>query len=338
MDHAVVAVLGENFDAAAKKAPALAPAKTPRRLLTLIPACGLAFLLGAGGAALWGQRTANAPVATVNGETIYANAFNHRMEVAVGANVLQQMIEEKLQAKLAVKLDVMPSEANVEDKYRLQSALPGFAESLKKTRQTPDDVKAGIRSALTSQALVSKGVTVTDEEARSFYAANTNPRNPQARYYRPETVRVAVILSDKPDDIKNALHDLASGAAFTQVAAHYSKDQSKADGGLLPPIRRGSTDAKKFPGLEAALMGMRPGQQIDTFKTANALWIIRCVEHGAEEKVPYDKVKEECRQGALLTKGAQANGQSLQAQLQAFHRDAKIDIVRAEYKEALGAK
>ena len=49
-------------------------------------------------------------------------------------------------------------------------------------------------------------------------------------------------------------------------------------------------------------------------------------------------MKEECREGALLTKGAQANGQTLQTQLQAFRRDAKIDILRPEYKDVISVK
>lgn len=303
--------------------------------LSLLPVGGLMFVLGAGAATLWGHHAANAPVAVVNGEAISAQEFEHRLDLAAGANVMQQLIDEKLQTQYAAKQNVLPSEAAVEDKYKLQSQAAGFADSLKKARQTPDDARLGIRNALTQQALVGKGVTVTDDDVRRFYEVNTDPRNPQARYYRPETVSVAVILSDKPDDIKNALHDLASGTAFTQVAARYSKDQSKANGGLLPPIRRGSTDAQKFPGLENALMALKPGQQIDTFKTAGALWIIRCVEHGAEVKVAFEQVKDECRQGALLTKGAQANGQTLQTQMQAFRRDAKIDLLRPEYKDSV---
>ena len=321
-----------------KNATTAASRRKGRVPLSLLPVGGLMFVLGAGAATLWGHHAATAPVAVVNGEAIGAQEFEHRLDLAAGANVMQQLIDEKLQAQYAAKQNVLPSEAAVEDKYKLQSQAAGFADSLKKARQTPDDAKLGIRNALIQQALVGKGVTVTDEDIRHFYEANTDPRNAQARYYRPETVSVAVILSDKPDDIKNALHDLASGAPFTQVAAHYSKDSSKANGGLLPPIRRGSTDAQKFPGLENALMALKPGQQLDTFKTANMLWIIRCVEHGAEARIPYEQVKDECRQGALLTKGAQANGQTLQTQMQAFRRDAKIDLLRSEYKDSMGVK
>ena len=338
------AVVGRSEEAAA--APAVPKKKTSASAsrgkgvgpMFLLPVGGLLFVLGMGAAALWNRHAANAPVVVVNGEAVSAQEFAHRLDLAAGANVMQQLVDEKLQAQYAARQNVLPSEAAVEDKYRQQSAQPGFADTLKKARQTPDDAKMGIRNALIQQALVGQGVTVSEDDAHRFYDANIDPRNPQARYYRPETARVAVIVSDKPDDIKNALHDLASGTAFTDVAAHYSKDTSKANGGLLPPIRRGSTDAQKFPGLENALMNMKPGQQLDTFKTANMLWIIRCVEHGVEVKVGFEQVKEECRQGALLTKGAQANGQSLQTQMQAFRRAAKIDVLRPEYKDSLGVK
>ena len=339
MDNAVASAAGEKEAKAPAAPPTKAvvavPSRAKKRNFTMLPVGGAMFLLGLGSAMLWNRHVQNAPVAIVNGEAISSAEFAHRLEVGGGANVLQQMIDERLQAQLAAKQGVTPSETFIESKYAEKNAQPGFAEGVKKSRETPEDVKAGLRNTLTAQALLSKGVSVTDEDIRRFYAVNTDPRNTQASYYHPETARVAAIISDKPDDIRNALHDLASGVAFTQAAAKYSKDQSRANNGVLPDIRRGSLDAQKLPGLEAAVLALKPGQQIDTFKTPGALWIIRCMEHADEVKIPFEKVKEECREGALLTKGAQTNGQTLQAQLQAFHRDAKIDLPRPEYKDAI---
>ena len=208
MDTAVTAVKGEDT-----KLPSVLPTKSvpappssrKKKNMLMLPVGGLMFLCGVGSGLLWGRHVQNAPIATVNGEAIPAKDFAHRLEVAAGANLLQQMIDERLQAQLAAKQGVAPSEAFVESKYVEQSAQPGFADNLKKSRQTPEDVKTGLRNALTSQALLGKGVNVTDEDARRFYAINTDPRNTQARYYRPEMASIAVIISDKPDDIKNAL-------------------------------------------------------------------------------------------------------------------------------------
>ena len=306
-------------------------------LVTLLT-CGVTFLLGAGAATLWEHRAENAPVVIINGEAITTPAFHHKLEIAAGTNVFTQMVDERLQAQMAARDKVAPTDAEVQAKFDEVTKQSGFLDQMKKTNQTAEDVKSNIRANLTQQALVTKGLTVSDDEVQKFYAFNTDPRNPQARYYRPETVRIAAIITDKPEDIKTALHDLASGVAFTQVAARYSKDQSRANGGVLPPIRKGQTDEKKLPGLEKTIFALKVGQQVDTFKSANMFWIIRCVARDDELKVPFEKVKEECRLGALLAKGTELNGKDLQAKYAEFRKEAKIDILRPEYKDALTPK
>lgn len=307
-------------------------------LLGTLVACGVTFVLGAGAATLWFRRAENAPVVIINGETITTPAFHHKLEIAAGTSVFTQMVDERLQAQLAARDKVSPTDAEVQAKFDEATKQNGFLDQMKKANQTPEDVKSNIRTNLTQQALVTKGVTVSEQEIQNFYAFNTDPRNVQARYYRPDTVRIAAIITDRPDDIKTALHELASGTAFTQVAAKYSKDQSRANGGLLPPIRKGQTSEKDLPGLEKTIFAMKVGQQVDTFKSANKFWIIRCVARDEELKIPFEKVKEECRLGALITKGTELNGKALQAKYAEFRKEAKIDILRVEYKDALTPK
>lgn len=317
-------------------------AKAPRRFSpAAVVFVGLAFAAGFGVSSLVAARRANAPIAIVNGEAITAPEFSHRMETAtnvngaVGPAVLRQMIAEKLQLQLAAKQGVTPPDADVEAKYAAASKQAGFDANLKASHQTPEDIKNGLRVNLAQQALVGKGVTVSDDDIQKFYQTNTDPKNSQARYYRPEAVQIAVIITNNPADVQGALHDLASGAAWAQVATKYSKDQSKANGGVLPAIRRGQMDAKKFPGLEAKFFAMKPGQQLDNVQAGGATWIVRCVGKQTEERVPFEKVRDECRTGAMLTKGLNANGQNLQAQTAAFQKEAKIEIVAPQYQDAI---
>jgi parvulin-like peptidyl-prolyl isomerase len=280
----------------------------------------------------------NASVLTVNGTTISRHDFDHRCELAAGPAVAQQMVKEELQLQFARRQEVFPSDADVEAKYAALEKQPDFKKSLVSSGKTVDDVRKGIRLDLIQAALISKGVSVTEADAQAFYKSNTDPKNPNARYYQPNAVQVAVVVSDKPEDVQSALHALATGASFASVAARYSKDASRNNNGVLPVIRRGQLDPKKFPGLEDKLFALQTGQQLDNVAVAGAHWIVRCVGRSQEASIPYEKVKAECLEGAKLVKGVQVNGKTLQADSDLFQTSAGIQFSDARYSVATTAQ
>ncbi|HZP80906.1 MAG TPA: peptidyl-prolyl cis-trans isomerase [Chthonomonadaceae bacterium] len=281
---------------------------------------------------------ASAVIVTVNGTPITQEAFFHRLEIAAGTSVMSQMVAEELKLQFAQKMGVFPTEAEVEARYAEGSKKPDFAENLKKSHQTLEDVKHSLRVYLAEQNVLAKGVTVNDDDIRAFYTAQSDRRNPNARYYRPEAVQIAAIVTATEAEARKALSELARSVPFAQVARAYSKDRSAANGGLLPPVLRGRVDPKKFPGLEQRLFQMKVGEQIDLVKIAGAYWIIRCVGKQAEATVPFEQVKEECRTGALLSKGMAANGKTVQEQYAAFQKEADIKALWPQYQEAVEKK
>lgn len=306
---------------------------------------GIVFLLTLLGTALlcsyvgyWlGTSRSNASIVTINGEGLSERDFLHRCQIATGTQTLQQMILEQEQLQFARKLGVFPPEKEVEAKFGEASRQPDFARTLASSHQTADDVRHSIRVNLAQAAVITKDITVSENDIRDFYVHNTDKKNPGARYYTPEAVLLAVIVSDTEADAKKALHELASGADFGTVAAHYSKDTSASNGGLLS-IRRGQMSTQKFPGLENRLFAMQVGQQLDLLPLAGKWWIIRCVGKTQEATVPFDKVQEECRAGALLTKGLQTNGPAMQGAFAEFQRTANIKATRPEYEQILAPK
>jgi len=272
--------------------------------------------------------------ATVNGSRISRSDFQHRCELASGPAAARQMVVEELQLQLAQKKGLLPTEQTVEEKYRQASARPDFSKNLAASHKTPADVRRGLLLEMAQFNLITEGVALTDTDVAAYYQTNTDPKNPQARYFQPDAVQVAVIVSDRPDDIKAAMHVLASGASFASAAAHYSKDQSKANGGLLPAVRRGQMDAKRFPGLEARLFAMHVNDQTDDIPVAGAHWIIRCVGRSEERRVPLDQVREACEQGAKLQKGLQMNGSAIKQTADAFEKAAAITVAESSYQAA----
>ncbi len=325
------------------KAVVSAPSRAAGRSSRLRPVLvGAALLLIGGligGLIVARRQQADADVLTINGNPITQEQFFHRLQIAAGAPVLRQMYAEEMQLQFAKQMGVLPTQAEVDAKYAEAQKQPNFAQNLKASRQTPEDVKHSLLVNLAQAAIYNKGITVSDADIHAFYDRNTDRRNPQARYYHPEAVQVAVIVTDKPADMDRALHELARGVSFADVARAYSKDQrSAANGGLLPVVQRGRVDPKKFPGLEAKLFGLKPGEQIDRVQIAGAYWIIRCLSHTPETTIPFEQVKDECREGAMLSKGLAANGKSMQDEYTAFQKEAEVKVLWPQYKDTLPVK
>ena len=282
----------------------------------------------------WSHRV----VATVNGAPIQERDFYHRLELAAGPQVLQQMVNEEMALQFAQKQGVLPSDADVEAKLAVARAQPNFAQNLASSRQTEDDLRHSLRVSMAQTAVLTKGVTATEADARAFYNKNIDKNNPTSRYYTPDAVQVAVIVTATPQAANQAVLDLAGGMSFAQAAQKYSKDASASNGGLLPPVVKGRSNLSKIAGLEDQLFKMQVGQQLSAVKIANAWWIIRCVGTAPATTQPYDKVKDEALLGAQLEKGLPVNGQTMQTGFAQFQRDSKITPVWPQYKPADAAK
>jgi parvulin-like peptidyl-prolyl isomerase len=292
------------------------------------------FVVGLALGSVPGWLQSHAGFATINATRISRSDFQHRCELAAGSAVARQMVIEELQLQLAQKRGLLPTEQEIETKYQRQASQPDFAKNLAASHKTPSDIRRGLLLEMAQTNLITEGVTTTETDAQAYYQANTDPKNPHALYYQPDAVQVAVIVSDRPDDIKAALHALATGASFANVAARYSKDQSKTNNGLLPAIRRGQMDAKRFPGLEARLFAMKVNDQTDDVVVAGAHWIIRCVGRSEERRIPFEKVSEACEQAAKLQKGLQVNGETLKQNADAFEKAATITVAESSYQAA----
>ena len=95
-------------------------------------------------------------------------------------------------------------------------------------------------------------------------------------------------------------------------------------------------DSAKFPGLEAVVFQMAVGQQTEG-QFAGAGWIIRCVGKAPERVVPFEQVKAECREGALLAKGMAKNGKKIEEEFAAYRRSARLEALWPRYQRAVEA-
>lgn len=272
-------------------------------------------------------------ILSINGDNITKDEFQHRLEMTSGQQILRQMMDERLTLQYAQKHGLSPTQADIEAKFKEAMQRPDFKDTLAERRQSPEDFKAGLRVALATTNVLSQGMQVTEEELRRFYNANITKNNPKARFYTPETVQVAIIVTRTENRGRQALAELQKDIPFEQVAQQFSEDTSKNAGGLLAPIPKGRTNLVKIPSLENTLFGLKIGQQIGPQKFAGAYWIIRCLEKTSERTLSFPQVKEECRTQVLLSKGAPKNTDKLKKDFETFRNQARIQAFWDRYSD-----
>ena len=315
----------------------------PRWLKPLLSAICLFIAVGGGAIAgiLWQKNhaKANDAVATINGEPIDIQYLQHRMDVAAGNSSAHTVAQETLLLQFAKKEGALPPEQDIETKYKeLSKDLSKFNIELFRTHQTPDDVKRNLRINAVRTALLTKDVTVSEMEAQKFYEANISPANPNAQFFRPETVLISVIVARRQDAINKAASALKEGQSFANVASMYSEDNSKTTGGQLPPIKRGQPGLEKSPELAKIIFSLKPETITPPIKIANAYWIIHCIAKQDAVTIPFDRAHDDAYKGMLMYKGQVVNGKKIQDGLNAFQAGSQINVKWATFTDSIMAK
>ena len=277
-------------------------------------------------------------VAAVNGELINQDDLYNQLERTAGVSALKTILDEKLALQFAQKKGVLPTKAEVDKRYAEMLAQPGYEDQLKRSGRVPEDVKHTLMVQMAKAKVLEKDVTVTEEEMRRFYESNLDRKNPNALYYMPETIQLAVIVTKTEAESVKAKADLAHGIPFATVAQTYSVDDSKQSGGLTGLIAQGRTIAAKMPGFEDTVFRMKIGSQLGPVNIAKVWWIIRCVDKTSEKIQPYDTVREECRTGAALLKGVKENKAKVEAEYAEFRKNANVQAFWQQYKEAVSQR
>ncbi len=198
-------------------------------------------------------------LALVNGEAITMQEFAEylktkpRVRVVANNNVaelpvadtlafqgLQDMISNRLLSQLAKDQGVYPSEADIAAELEFRKKLrPTFVADLNSLGQSLENIRDGIALDLARERLITKGVTVTRQEAEKFKAENAE------QFTEPASVDLLGILVKTEADKAAVDKDLASGSNFSSVAVRYSKFPGAAqNGGQLGMRPLNQFDAK----------------------------------------------------------------------------------------------
>ena len=274
-------------------------------------------------------------VAAVNGVPITKDQVFARLLVAAGQPVVHRMVEEELQLQFAAHQHLPPTDAQVKVRYDSVKKDPQFLPALVASGMSLDDYKHSLRVRLAQANVLTNGITVSDAEVRDFYNAQSNPKNPQAQFYRPATMTFRVIATASQSSALKAIAELNTNTPFELVASAYSADPSKNAGGLLAPLQQGRSPLSQAPLLETALYSMKVGQLYGPVNFNKGWWIFRCEDKSTGHALSFDSIKDEARLGAAIVKGTRLNRVKVEQEFAAFEGGSSLQAFWPQYQHAV---
>ncbi len=316
------------------------PNASPVKRFTPWLLAALGLILGFGGGVLVTRHRHEAAesVAAVNGTKITSDQLFTRLQNVAGPATVHQIVQEQLQLQFAAKKGVLPTDADVEDRFQKMHVNPNFPRELAASGQSALQYKDGLRVKLAQAAVLTQGVAVTDAEVKKYYQDQTNPRNPRALFYQPDTLFVRAIGVATPAQMSKVQSELASRNPFEQVAAQYSLDaDSKSKGGLLQPLIRGRSPLTATPALESALFALKIGDSYGPISFHNGLWLFRCEDKKLSQTKSFAEVKDDCTLGEKIAKGTRLKGAAVQAEFQDFQHKSILQAFWPQYQPVMAA-
>jgi peptidyl-prolyl cis-trans isomerase SurA len=205
---------------------------------------------------------------------------SHEEALSLEINILDELINSEILLDRANKLNLVASDAEVEDKFSESKnaySEDEFEKKLKETGLTVDDMKSEIRRELSIEKLLNREIvakiTISDPEIADYYNKNL----PQFDIKETQYHIAQIVVTPRPDaTVYNRKNDkaanpaeaarkaamlearLASGADFGELAMDYSEDASASSGGDLGWIPQSGLD-NGDPVLKNAVLALQPG-------------------------------------------------------------------------------
>jgi len=220
--------------------------------------------------------------------------------------VLDNLIETKLQLQEArrMNLDVTASEIDgaiqeIRTKYSLTDEM--LMNSLKAEGLTPEDYRARLADQILLQKVINyavkNNIVVSEKEIEQYYQDHISEfdggekiRIRQIFFALPRESSQKESLEAKAREIEQKI---SSGEDFSKLAGEFSEDPSRAFGGDLGYISRGSA----LKEIEDAAAALKKGEVSSPFWSQAGLHIIKLEDRA--EGGGIDKVRDNIRENLL---------------------------------------
>ena len=268
-----------------------------------------AFVLLAAGGCQWLGNSGRENVATVGGAGISLADFNERMEkklslmvdapslnekqvVLLKADVLNELIDEKVMMNCADKLGISVSDGELKKRIEeIKKDYPeeGFKEIFKGRESHYRTWKEELRKRLILEILIHQEVTpqitVTDEEILSYVKSHAKEGISEER------VRISQILLPDREKADAVLERLNNGEDFAKVAKDVSTDPEAEKEGDMGFFSRGVLPEA----LDRVVFSLSPGKISKVVETPYGYHIIKVLEKEKGGEVLSVKAREKVR-------------------------------------------
>jgi peptidyl-prolyl cis-trans isomerase SurA len=224
-----------------------------------------------------------------------APAPSQEEALSLELSILDELINSEILLERATKMNLVASDAEVEDKFT-ESKSPyteeEFQRKLQQSGLSVDDLRSDIRRQLSIQKLLNREVvakiSVTDQDIAGFYNKNRGQFNvAEPQYHIAQIVitpradpTVHNRKNDKATNEAEAGHKalmleqrLDAGVDFAELAMDYSEDPSASTGGDLG-FQPESSFNKSDPVLKKAVLSLKPGQATQPIHVKDGGYII----------------------------------------------------------------
>lgn len=213
-------------------------------------------------------------------------------------SILDELINNEILMETATKMNLIATDAEVEDKFT-ESKSPyteeEFQRKLKDAGITVNDLKSDIRRQLSIQKLLNREVvskiSISDQDIADFY----NKNRAQFNVAEPQFHIAQIVITPRPDPaVHNRKNDkatneadakrkasmveqkLSAGADFSQLAMDYSEDSTAATGGDLGFIPESSLN-QSDPILKRTVLSMKVGEVTPPIADKGGYRILRLI-------------------------------------------------------------
>lgn len=262
--------------------------------------------------------------AVVNGQQVTVN-----VQDTLAFQALQDLMVRKLMLQLAKSEGVMPSSKDVEERIKLMTEVePTYIKQMQLLGLSMQGIRDRVLVDLAQQNILSKGITVSDEEVDEFIKANPQQFEEPAK---ADMLWILVPTSEKPA-VDAAI---GTGEKFGDIAAKFSKDKyAKQYGGKYEPERfPAGVPVTGLPGaLKAAIEKTQPGKATDWIDVPSSqagvpdmsakFYIVRKTE---ARKIEITAARKKLLKAAIQAeRGKQTK--DIQEKLSDLLKKAKIDV------------
>ena len=247
-----------------------------------------------------------------------APAPSQEEALSLKLSILDELINNEILLERASKMNLIATDAEVEDKFT-ESKSPyteeEFQKKLHDTGLTVDDLKSDIRRQLSVQKLLNREViakiSITDQDVTDFY----NKNRAQFNVAEPQYHIAQIVVTPHPDpSVHNRKNDkatndaeakrkvlllqqkLASGADFGQLAMDYSEDSTATTGGDLGFVPESALN-RSDPALKKLVLSMKPGEVSQPINNAGGYRILKMIakESAGQRELSDPQVQQSVR-------------------------------------------